>query len=156
MGWMLRALCAAEPRPLPADDSDRPTGLNERIAVFATRRFGTMTTTYIFAVYGALPLVIGTSNSGTILFWSNWVQLFSLPLLMVGTAVMGRASERRAKETHEAIMDEMVLERQQLAQLTLIVDHLKINQTAEIQQLTDLTDTLVSMATPEQVQAHNE
>ncbi len=40
-------------------------------------------------------------------FSSAWVQLWALPLLMVGNNVNSRASDRQAKETHDAVMTEL-------------------------------------------------
>jgi hypothetical protein len=62
--------------------------------------------TYMFFLYGFGPVLFPSAMT-TMLYWSNTVQLWSLPLLMVGQNVMGRASEKRALETHDAVMSEM-------------------------------------------------
>jgi hypothetical protein len=147
MGFMWRAMrqCRERPEPLPNGEiQDGPSRVNERIAVWATHKFGTMWAAYLFAAYGMIPIA-WASLSGLILYWSNWIQLWSLPLIMVGTAVIGRATERRIVEIHAAIMGELEMEREQLQQLALIVDHLKLNQRAELQQLSELQD--IAMAT---------
>lgn len=155
MGFFWRAVRQwnERPEPLPnGEHLDGPSRVNERIAVWATRKFGTMWAAYLFCLYGLIPIV-WVSLSGLILYWSNWIQLWSLPLIMVGTAVIGRATERRIMEIHDAIMGELEMERQQLAQLKLIVDHLKLNQTVELQRISSLQDNLqdIAMATIEQV-----
>lgn len=147
MGFFWRALRRFNERPDPlpnGEDPDGPSRINERVAVWATRKFGTMWTAYLFCLYGMIPIV-WVSLSSVVLYWSNWIQLWSLPLIMVGTAVIGRATERRIMEIHAAIVDELKMEREQLQQLKLIVDHLKLSQTAELKQLTDLQD--IAMAT---------
>jgi hypothetical protein len=99
------------------------TAFNERVAVRATTIFGSMWTTYGFFLYGFLPVLL-PALMGQLLYWSNSVQLWSLPLLMVGSNVVGRAGERQARETHDAVMeeremllDELGLAREQREQL---------------------------------------
>lgn len=74
--------------------------LNDRVARRATLVFGTMLCTYGFVVYGALGALF-TKEQATLLYWSNWIQLWSLPLLMVGQVVLGRASERRNQQAFD-------------------------------------------------------
>lgn len=81
------------------------TAFNERVAVRATRVFGSMWTTYALFLYGFVPVLL-PAYMDHLLYWSNTVQLWSLPLLMVGSAVVGRAGERQAKETHDTVMEE--------------------------------------------------
>lgn len=71
--------------------------LNDRIAARCTVIFGTMGMTYAFVVYGALGALF-TAQQATLLYWSNWIQLWSLPLLMVGSLVLGRAADRRNQQ----------------------------------------------------------
>ncbi|WP_052682130.1 hypothetical protein [Saccharothrix sp. ST-888] len=89
---------------------------NERVAVRATRIFGSMATTYLFFAYGFLPILFPAAMS-TLLYWSNTVQLWSLPLLLVGSSVVGRASVQQAKETHDAVLDEFKVLRALVAEL---------------------------------------
>jgi hypothetical protein len=79
---------------------------NEWLAVRATLAFGNMWTTYLFFLYGFLPILFPAAMD-KLLYWSNTVQLWSLPLLMVGQHILGRAAEKRAQEDHEAIMAEL-------------------------------------------------
>jgi hypothetical protein len=80
--------------------------LNEILAKNITLAFGTMWTTYAFMVYGFGPL-IWPQHMDKMLYWSNTVQLWSLPLLMVGTNILGRNAEKRDAETHDAVMNEL-------------------------------------------------
>lgn len=79
--------------------------VNEWIAVHATLIFGTMWMTYLFFLYGFIP-VIFPKYMDQLLYWSNTVQLWSLPLLMVGQNILGRSAEKRAQQDHEMIMAE--------------------------------------------------
>lgn len=75
---------------------------NEWLAVNVTRLFGTMWTTYLFFLYGFAPILF-PQYMVQLLYWSNTIQLWSLPLLMVGTNLLGRAAEERAQKDHEMI-----------------------------------------------------
>jgi hypothetical protein len=86
----------------------RVSEFNERLAVRATRAFGSMWTTYGLFLYGFLPVLLPGAMTA-LLYWSNTVQLWSLPLLMVGQSVLGRAAERQARETHDAVLEELAL-----------------------------------------------
>ena len=80
--------------------------MNDRIAVWGTHAFGTMIVFWVCFFYGLLPLLPQLrSHESDLLYWSNWVQLWALPLLMVGNIVLSRASERRRKKDHEAILE---------------------------------------------------
>jgi hypothetical protein len=92
----------------------RADRFNEHLAVRATKAFGTMWAFYVFTAYGLLPLLFPQAIN-TLLYWSNVVQLVALPLLAVGQAVLGRAAERQAKETHDAVLEELQLLRAQRA-----------------------------------------
>jgi hypothetical protein len=80
--------------------------INEIIAEKATDWFGTMWCTYIFIVYGLLPLLI-PAYIEKLLYWSNCVQLVALPLLMVGQNIKGRSAEQRSIDTHDTVMKEL-------------------------------------------------
>lgn len=96
---------------------------NEWLASKGTAAFNTMWMFYAFAIYGALGAVFPTKQ-GPLLYWSNWIQLVSLPLLGVGVWLTGRTAEKRAQETHDAVMEELLLaraERVEIAQLLAAV-----------------------------------
>lgn len=99
--------------------------INDTIALKVTLIFGTMWMTYLFFLYGLTPLFFPQYMS-QLLYWSNTVQLWSLPLLMVGTNLLGKSSERRAKKDHEMIMAEF-------KQMKTIMESL-----AQIQQYIDM------------------
>lgn len=81
--------------------ADHPS-LNMRLAAWGTRKFGSMPAFYLFVIYGALGAVF-TAHQATLLYWSNWVQLWSLPLLMVGGIVLGLAHDRLAKQQFDDV-----------------------------------------------------
>lgn len=85
--------------PVKIDDLAKGT-INERLARRGTMAFGSMWTFYAFVIYGALGAIF-VSQQVTLLYWSNWIQLWSLPLLMVGGLVLGKASDKRAQATYE-------------------------------------------------------
>ena len=85
---------------------DKFAKINDRIAMNVTVVFGTMWTTYLFFLYGLLP-VFFPQHMDKLLYWSNTVQLWSLPLLMVGTNLLGRDAERRNQEMYDMIKEQL-------------------------------------------------
>ena len=78
--------------------------VNETLAVSLTKAFGTMWICYGFMVYGLLPaFAVFHPHQEAFLYWSNWVQLWSLPLILVGTNILGREAEKRSKVDHEKL-----------------------------------------------------
>ena len=77
---------------------------NESIAVWLTKAFGTMWICYAFMVYGLLPaFALFRPHQESFLYWSNWIQLWSLPLILVGTNILGREAEERSRLDHEKL-----------------------------------------------------
>lgn len=89
--------------------ADHPS-LNLRLAAWGTRKFGSMPAFYLFVVYGALGAIF-VKYQATLLYWSNWIQLWSLPLLMVGGIVLGIAHDKAAKQQFDDV--EAILHGQQ-------------------------------------------
>ncbi len=107
---------------IKALDHLRVEDLNTRIAASSTIWFGSMWTFYLFFLYGFLPLLPAlTKYQDKFLYWGSWVQLWALPLLMVGGIVLNRATERRAAEDHETLM----LELDEIKELKNDIDSLK-------------------------------
>ena len=82
--------------------------LNERIAIKATKYFGSMWTFWIFCGWAFLPLIpVLEQYKETILYISSgFIQLAALPLIMVGQDVLGRSAEIRAQEDHEMLKEQ--------------------------------------------------
>ena len=78
--------------------------INETLAVWLTQAFGTMWICYAFMIYGLLPaFAVFHPRQESFLYWSNWVQLWSLPLILVGTNILGREAEKRSKLDHQKL-----------------------------------------------------
>lgn len=88
--------------------------INEMIAVKATTIIGTMWCVYVFIVFCLLPTLF-PSLQNQLLYISNCMQLIFLPLIMVGSAVMNKASETRAIHDHKKLMQEFKLLKEILA-----------------------------------------
>ena len=96
---------------------------NGRFAVFITRKFGSMGMFYLLIIWMFGWMILATAGFGIfrkdpypftfLLFLSNLIQLFALPILAVGQQVLSRASDKQAEQTFkdtEAILklqDEM-------------------------------------------------
>jgi len=84
-------------------------GLNGRFAVFITNKFGTIETFYILVIWMFGWIILASAKVGIfrqdpypfsfLLFLSNLVQLFALPILAVGQQVLSRASDKQAEQT---------------------------------------------------------
>ncbi len=84
-------------------------GFNGRLAVFITNKFGSMGAFYILVIWMFGWMVLATLGFGVfrrdpypftfLLFLSNLVQLFALPILAVGQQVLSRASDKQARQT---------------------------------------------------------
>lgn len=80
--------------------------INELIAVWMIKIFGSMWLCYVFVLFGLIPLYSFFSPyKESVLYWSNWIQLWSLPLILVGTNILGRDAEERAKIDHHKLSD---------------------------------------------------
>lgn len=87
------------------------TGFNGRLAVFITKKFGTMGAFYILVVWMFGWMILATAGFWLfrqdpypftfLLFLSNLVQLFVLPILAVGQQVLSRASDKQAQQTYK-------------------------------------------------------
>lgn len=81
--------------------------INKCLARHSMIVFGTMWMFYVFFVYGLLPLVPQLQPyQNQLMYWSTWVQLWALPLLMVGQNVIGESAEKRDQETHDMVVNE--------------------------------------------------
>jgi uncharacterized membrane protein len=93
------------------DPHIRRDRLNDRLAVAITKRFGTMGMFYTlvawmlvwmaFATAGAWYFKLDPYPFPFLLFLSNLIQLWALPILAVGQQVLSRAAERQASQTYK-------------------------------------------------------
>lgn len=100
---------------------------NNKLAVSLTRMFGNMNTLYLFLlIFGIIPSIrLFAPAQSTFLYWSNVIQLCSLPVLAVGQNVIGKASERRAQETHAIVKKS---HEEQMQEMTDIKELLKADK----------------------------
>lgn len=90
---------------------DEHPGFNGRLAVFITKRFGTMGAFYVLVVWMFGWMILASAGFWLfkqdpypytfLLFLSNLVQLFALPILAVGQQVLSRASDKQAQQTYK-------------------------------------------------------
>jgi hypothetical protein len=80
------------------------THFNNWVAEQGTKIFGTMIMTYLFIFLGLLPLLFPDEQSN-LLYVSNVIQLFSLPLLAVGQNLASKAADRRSLKTYEMVKE---------------------------------------------------
>ena len=88
--------------------------INRWIAVNMTLAMGSIWAFYGFVVFGLIPVMI-PSIEANLLYWSNFIQLIFLPVIMVGQNVLGASSRKRAMEDHESLQ-------QLVVQMSAVVD----------------------------------
>ena len=84
-------------------------GINGRLAVIITHTFGSMWAFYLLVLWMFGWMFLATIGFGFfkhdpypftfLLFLSNLVQLFALPILAVGQQVLSRSSDKQAEQT---------------------------------------------------------
>lgn len=98
------------------------------VALHGVAVFGSIWTAYLFFFYGFLPLFFPQQQI-TLLYWSNTVQLWSLPLIMVGTNLLNRKYDDQTQRQYtmieridlitQTMMDTLATQR---AMLTSLID----------------------------------
>ncbi len=98
------------------------TGINGKIGLVITTVVGTMVCAYVFGAIAlvALPAAIASHNLTLIIAWvsSNFIQLVLLPVILVGTNLLAKTSDKRADQTFadaEAILHECIEVQKHLA-----------------------------------------
>ena len=82
--------------------------INDVLAMRITMLVGSIWAFYAFVIFGLTP-ILWPEYETQILYWSNFLQLVFLPVITVGTAILNRDSEKRAKEDHKTIRQEFDL-----------------------------------------------
>jgi|GEM_PF-1348951 len=82
--------------------------INDVLALRITMIVGSIWAFYAFVIFGLTP-ILWPEYETQILYWSNFLQLVFLPVITVGSAILNRDSERRAKQDHHTIRREFHL-----------------------------------------------
>lgn len=90
---------------------DKHLGFNDRLAIFITNKFGTMRAFYVLVIWMFGWMTLASAGFWLfrrdpypytfLLFLSNLVQLFALPILAVGQQILSRASDKQAEQTYK-------------------------------------------------------
>jgi len=83
----------------------RVAKLNDSIALRSNQIFATMGFFWFCLVFSLIPLKWPATMAFVQYASSGVLQLVALPLLGVGTVLAARASDRLAKEQHDAVME---------------------------------------------------
>lgn len=89
---------------------------NDAIAMRMTIAFGSIWCVYAFTVFSLIPLLAPAAEN-TLLYVSNCIQLIALPALMVGSAILARSTDERARNDHDALVEILNDVREELAML---------------------------------------
>jgi len=86
-------------------------------------------------VYGVLPaFAVFHPYQESFLYWSNWVQLWSLPLILVGTNILGRDAEKRSQLDHEKLAKSYEEQQRTYKQVIAMLTKQEEMMTAMLQQ----------------------
>lgn len=80
------------------------TKSNDAIALKMTIAFGSIWCVYAFTLFSLVPL-LAPNVEDKLLYISNCIQLIALPALMVGSAILARSSDQRARNDHDALLE---------------------------------------------------
>ena len=80
------------------------TKSNDTVAMRMTIAFGSIWCVYAFTAFSLVPL-LAPNVENTLLYVSNCIQLIALPALMVGSAILARSSDQRARSDHDALVE---------------------------------------------------
>ena len=78
---------------------------NDWIAVKITKSMATMWCVYVFLGWSLIPVVWPEAQSIVFYVSGGIIQLVSLSLIMVGQNVIGQATKKQAKETHDTVLE---------------------------------------------------
>lgn len=100
---------------------------NEKIAIEATKIFGSMGTFWIFCVWAFLPLIPALEQYKEYILYisSGLIQLAALPLLMVGQQITGKEAESRDIEDHYMILNQFQRMEDAMFKLTIILEEIR-------------------------------
>jgi len=84
---------------------------NIKIALFFTKKFGSMITFYLFCLWALLPFLPGFSSYKDLILYisAGFIQLVALPLISVGSNIIGEVTEKRDQQQFDAVMQELQL-----------------------------------------------
>jgi len=80
--------------------------LNDFIAGHITGAMSTMWCAYVFTMWAVVPLIWPASETVVAYVSQAVIQLVALPLIMVGSSVLSRDSDRQRDEDHQKILAE--------------------------------------------------
>lgn len=133
---------------------------NEHVGLRVTLAIGTMWITYLFFLYGFVPLVLPALEN-QLLYWSNTLQLWLLPAIMVGQNVLARVAERQAQRQYEMVaridavadqMHTMLMAQDAIVQTLLTMAQASRDDMAYLRAKNDEIDAEVDALTAHQAQ----
>lgn len=122
------------------------SSINQRLAVLITKGFGSMWAFYILIAWMLIWMALASLGFwlfkndqypfAFLLFLSNLVQLWALPVLSVGQNVLSRKAEIQADETHNVALRN-AHDIAQIAEHLAVQDNELIEQTKILQEIKD-------------------
>lgn len=96
--------------------------INDWIGYQTTNGVGTMWTAYLFFLWALLPLVMPQAQNVVQYVSQSVIQLVLLPIIIVGQNVAASITEKRDIETHDSVLQQFQMTRDENAELRQLVE----------------------------------
>ena len=116
------------------------SALNDGIALRSNAIFATMGFFWFCLIFSLIPLKWPATMPFVQYASSGVLQLVALPLLGVGTVLAARASDRLAKEQHDAVMETVTNMHTLMAELHQMHEELAVKVQTALEQQTAARD----------------
>ena len=103
---------------------ERMTNFNSWLAVKVTKAVGSMWMAYAFTILAllGLPSALHPGGQGLVAWTAQtFLQLVLLSVIMVGQELQAKSDQGRDKETHDAVMEQLALNRTEQRELSKIL-----------------------------------
>jgi hypothetical protein len=93
---------------------------NNKFALYLTLGVSSVWAFYAFVIFGLTPL-FWPHYENNIMYWSNFLQLIFLPVITVGSNILGKKAERRSIQDHKRILHEFTELKQMHMELKVLI-----------------------------------
>ena len=137
--------------PGKEDEPEKPKkpSFNEKFAIAATKAFGSMATFWILCVWACLPLIplLASKKDAILYISSGFIQLVSLPLIIVGQNIMNIKSENRSERTLDTVLNTSETLKSVVVNLNKVNTQLTKNIIKDIEKTAQMQTEIVKIQT---------
>lgn len=137
--------------PGKEDEPEKPKKIsfNDKFAIAATKAFGSMATFWILCVWACLPLIplLASKKDAILYISSGFIQLVSLPLIIVGQNIMNIKSESRSERTLDTVLNTSETLKSVVVNLNKVNTQLTKNIIKDIEKTAQMQTEIVKIQT---------